>query len=64
MTDTPEHEPKTVNLSQPWTAAYWARRLEVPVERLQAAVDAVGDDPARVAEHLGRPWPFNSTGIV
>lgn len=66
MTDTrpSDHEPATVNVSEPWTAAYWARRLEVPVEQIQAAVEAVGDDPRRVAEHLGRPWPFNPGTIV
>lgn len=59
-----DHEPTRVNLSEPWTSAYWARRLEVPVEQLQAAVDAVGDEPSKVAEHLGKPWPYQSSGIV
>lgn len=58
------HEPKTVNLAEPWTRAYWARRFEVPVERLQAAVDVAGTDPERVARELGRPWPVEETGIV
>lgn len=59
-----DHEPNAVNLSEPWTRAYWARRLEVSVERVQAAVDAVGSDPSKVAAHLGKPWPFEGSGIV
>lgn len=59
-----EHEPATVNVSEPWTLAYWARRFEVPSEDVQAAVEAVGHEPARVAAHLGRPWPFEGSGIV
>ncbi|AWN41903.1 DUF3606 domain-containing protein [Methylobacterium durans] len=50
-------EPRIVNVSEPWERAYWARRFMVPVEKVQAAVEAVGDDPARVAAHLGRDWP-------
>ena len=50
-------EPTVVNVGQPWERAYWARRLMVPVERVTEAVAAVGDDPARVAAHLGREWP-------
>lgn len=58
------HEPVTVNLSEPWTRAYWARRFEVPVEVLQAAADKAGTDPEKVAAALGRPWPFEGSGIV
>ncbi|WP_336486553.1 DUF3606 domain-containing protein [Methylobacterium nigriterrae] len=50
-------EPKAVNIGEPWERAYWARRFMVPVEAVQAAVDAVGNDPAAVAAHLGRDWP-------
>lgn len=57
-------DPTTVNISEPWTRAYWARRFEVPVERLEAAVEAVGPEPAKVAAELGLPWPFEKTGIV
>ncbi len=59
-----EREPDTVNVSEPWTRAYWARRLEVPVEQVVAAVETVGHEPAAVAAHLGRPWPFEGSGIV
>ena len=59
-----DHEPVTVNVSEPWTRAYWARRFEVPIEEVQAAVDAVGHEPARVAAQLGKPWPFEGSGIV
>lgn len=67
MTDTAPtdpHEPAIVNVSEPWTLAYWARRLEVPSEEVEAAVAAVGHEPAKVAAHLGRPWPFEGSGIV
>lgn len=59
-----DHEPTTVNVSEPWTLAYWARRLEVPTEQIEAAVKAVGHEPAKVAAHLSKPWPFHSNGIV
>ena len=67
MTDsqTPDpHAPKAVNVSEPWTRAYWARYFEVPVEEVEAAVAAVGADPATVAARLGRPWPSPDGGIV
>ncbi|GJD44082.1 hypothetical protein AFCDBAGC_1944 [Methylobacterium cerastii] len=57
-------EPQTVNLSTPDAAAYWARKLQVPVEKLGAAVDAVGHDAEKVATHLGLPWPYEASGIV
>ena len=50
-------EPRAVNVAHAWERAYWARRFMVPVEQVEAAVAAVGDDPARVAAHLGRDWP-------
>ena len=50
-------EPRAVNIAHAWERAYWARRFMVPVEQVEAAVAAVGDDPARVAAHLGRDWP-------
>jgi hypothetical protein len=53
-----------VNVEDPSSAAYWARRLQVPVENVTEAVQAVGDDPAAVAAHLGRPWPYDGSGIV
>ncbi len=59
-----DHEPTTVNVSEPWTLAYWARRLEVPIEQIEDAVKAVGPEPAKVAAHLGKPWPYHSSGIV
>lgn len=58
------HQPNVVNLAEPWTRAYWARTFEVPVERLEAAVAAIGTDPETVAAHLGRPWPIAESGIV
>ncbi|KQP29950.1 hypothetical protein ASF49_14855 [Methylobacterium sp. Leaf104] len=67
MSSTPsdnDHEPATVNVSEPWTLAYWARRFEVPREAVEAAVAAVGHEPAKVAAQLGRPWPFEGSGIV
>ncbi len=67
MTDpvpTDPHEPTIVNVSEPWTLAYWARRLEMPSEAVEAAVAVVGNDPAKVAAHLGRPWPYEGSGIV
>ncbi|MGU3537216.1 DUF3606 domain-containing protein [Methylobacterium sp. A54F] len=59
MTDerTGSVEPKVVNVAEPWERAYWARRFMVPVEQVQAAVEAVGAEPAAVAAHLGRDWP-------
>lgn len=54
-------EPRAVNTAEPWERAYWARRFMVPVEQVVAAVEAVGDDPARVAAHLGRDWPGHET---
>jgi hypothetical protein len=53
-----------VNVEDPSSAAYWARRLQVPVEDVTAAVRAVGDEPAAVAAHLDRPWPYDGSGIV
>ena len=57
-------EPKRVNVEDPSAAAYWARRFQVPVENVIAAVHAVGDEPAAVAAHLDRPWPYDASGIV
>ncbi|MEH3117636.1 MAG: DUF3606 domain-containing protein [Methylorubrum populi] len=57
-------DPATVVLDKPHDRAFWARRFEVPVEQVQAAVEAVGTDPARVAAHLGKPWPYEKSGIV
>ena len=33
-------------------------------DAVQAAVEAVGHEPARVAAQLGKPWPFEGSGIV
>jgi Protein of unknown function (DUF3606) len=55
--ETTTPEPKVVNVAEPWERAYWARRFMVPVEQVQAAVEAVGNDPAIVAAHLERDWP-------
>lgn len=57
-------EPQAVNLSTPDAAAYWARKLQVPVEKLGEAVNAVGHDADKVAAHLGLPWPYEASGIV
>lgn len=57
-------DPDRVNVADPSARAYWARRFQVPVEELEAAVRAVGTEPARVAAELGRPWPFEDSGIV
>lgn len=57
-------DPDTVNLKEPHSRAFWARRFEVPVERVQDAVAAVGTEPDKVAAHLGRPWPYEASGIV
>ena len=57
-------DPAEVVLREPRDRAYWARRFEVPVEQVQAAVEAVGSDAARVAAHLGKPWPYEASGIV
>ena len=57
-------DPARVVLDEPRDRAYWARRFEVPVEQVQAAVEAVGSDAARVAAHLGKPWPYEASGIV
>lgn len=62
---TPDpHAPKTVNVAEPWTRAYWARYFEVPVEQIEAAVATVGEDPGTVAAHLGKSWPSPDGGIV
>ncbi|CAO4133625.1 DUF3606 domain-containing protein [Methylorubrum extorquens] len=57
-------DPAQVVLDAPRDRAYWARRFEVPAEQVQAAVEAVGSDAARVAAHLGKPWPYEKSGIV
>ncbi len=57
-------DPATVVLDEPRDRAYWARRFEVPVEQVQAAVEAVGPEAARGAAHLGKPWPYEASGIV
>ncbi|ACL55112.1 DUF3606 domain-containing protein [Methylobacterium nodulans] len=57
-------DPERVLLDDADTRAFWARRLQVPIEQIEAAVEAVGDDPARVAAHLGKPWPYEESGIV
>ena len=67
MTDEPDetaHAPTVVNVAEPWTRAHWARVFAVPVEQVEAAVAAVGSEPERVAEYLGRSWPFEASGIV
>ena len=57
-------EPDRVNVSTPTASAYWARHFQVAVEQMHEAVDAVGNDPQRVAAHLGKPWPYTDSGIV
>lgn len=61
---TSSGDPDTVSLKEPRDRAYWARRFEVPVERLEAAVEAAGGNPSKVAAHLGKPWPYEASGIV
>ena len=63
-TNAARGDPAEVVLGEPRDRAYWARRFEVPVEQVQAAVEAVGSDAARVAAHLGKPWPYEASGIV
>ena len=58
------HAPKSVNVAEPWTRAYWARYFEVPVEAVEAAVAAVGEDPGAVAAHLGKSWPARDGGGI
>lgn len=60
---TPE-APRTVSLKEPRDKAYWARYFQTPSEDVEAAVAEVGHDPAKVAERLGKPWPFEASGIV
>ncbi|SFG63290.1 DUF3606 domain-containing protein [Methylobacterium gossipiicola] len=67
MTDSPPpdpHAPKSVNVSEPWTRAYWARYFEVPVEEIEAAVAAVGEAPSDVADRLGKSWPARDGGGI
>ncbi|MFD0936951.1 DUF3606 domain-containing protein [Methylobacterium trifolii] len=64
MPSNDTQEPQTVNVSTPDATAYWARKLQVPVERVTQAVEAVGHDAAKVAAHLGLPWPYEASGIV
>ena len=63
MADTSQ-EPKRVNVEDPSAAAYWARRFQVPVEDVIEAVREGGVDPAAVAARLGKPWPYEASGIV
>ena len=57
-------EPDHVNLTTPDGRAYWARHFQVTVEQMVDAVERVGQDPQRVAAHLGKPWPYEASGIV
>lgn len=63
MADTSQ-EPHRVNVEDASAAAYWARRFQVPVEDVKAAVQRAGDRPAAVAAELGKPWPYEASGIV
>ena len=63
-TQSSSGDPATISLEEPRDRAFWARRFEVPVERLEAAVEAAGPDPSKVAAHLGKPWPYEASGIV
>lgn len=56
--------PGTITLTEPRDKAYWARYFQTPIEDVEAAVAAVGHDPATVAERLGKPWPVEESGIV
>lgn len=56
--------PVTVTLTEPRDKAYWARAFQTPIEDVEAAVAAVGQDPGAVAERLGKPWPLEESGIV
>lgn len=58
------YEPAVVSLEEPRDRAYWARRFQMPVEEIDAAVRAVGNDPALVAAQLDKPWPYLASGIV
>lgn len=57
-------DPDRVNLTEPQSRAFWARRFEVPIGRVQDAVATVGTDPEKVSAHLGKPWPYEASGIV
>lgn len=59
-----DFEPAYVSLDEPRDRAYWARRFQLPIETVEDAVKAVGNDPMLVAEHLGRSWPNRDSGIV
>ena len=63
-TQSSSGDPDTVSLKERRDRAFWARRFEVPVERLEAAVEAAGSDRSKVAAHLGKPWPYEASGIV
>lgn len=63
-TQSSSGDPDTISLKEPRDRAFWARRFEVPVERLEDAVKAAGSDPSKVAAHLGKPWPYEASGIV
>ncbi|KQP24549.1 hypothetical protein ASF27_10630 [Methylobacterium sp. Leaf102] len=58
------HAPRSVNVTEPWTRAYWARYFEVPVEAVEDAVATVGEDPSAVAAHLGKSWPAQDGGGI
>ncbi|WP_084673836.1 DUF3606 domain-containing protein [Methylobacterium sp. WSM2598] len=57
-------DPEVVLLDAPGTRAFWALRFQEPAEKIEQAVEEVGNDPARVAQHLGKPWPYEKSGIV
>ena len=61
---TSSGDPDTISLKKPRDRAFWSRPFEVPVERLEAAVKAARPDPSKVAAHLGKPWPYEASGIV
>ena len=61
---SPDHAPELVHFDPLDAGAYWARRFQVPVEKIREATQAVGDDPAKVAAYLGRPWPVEDSEIV
>ncbi|WFT83608.1 DUF3606 domain-containing protein [Methylobacterium sp. CB376] len=60
----PVGDPEVVLLDDPGTRAFWARRFQEPAKKIEQAVEDVGNDPARVAQYLGKPWPYEKSGIV
>lgn len=47
-------DPTKINVHEKWEVEYWCKKWGITPEQLKKAVDTVGVQTKKVAEHLGK----------